>query len=237
MVNAAGQALGKDIQRKKDAEPPKKDAVKKQAAGAKDFAAQEAALKPEGAQKKEGVQKKAEVGKKAAEAKGPAEKKAAAPAKEEKKAAAPAKEEKKATAPAKEEKKAAAPAKEEKKVAAPAKVAKTAAALPESSDELMSSPDFQVKGSGAFSGVGMPKNVAAMLMAGIKAEGVSDATSLKQALEEYVDNGQVSVRDIKVSGGASLKWLSFYSGDTEVGYIFDGGSLKAIVSDGFINQL
>lgn len=117
----------------------------------------------------------------------------------------------------------------------PAAEAATSAGLPGTTGELRASAAFKIASVGTFQGEkGLPAAVAAELMAGIAAEGVSDATSLKQALEEYVDEGRVEVLTIQ-GGGASYKWLSFYAGDTEVGYIFAGSALKAIVSDGEIN--
>ncbi len=106
--------------------------------------------------------------------------------------------------------------------------------MPESTDELLANPVFKVAASQAFSGAAnVPANIARMLLDGIAAEGVSDAKDLETALAEYVDEATVQVQQLQ-AGSANYTWLKFYAGDTEVGYMFDGGALKYIVSDGWI---
>jgi hypothetical protein len=107
-------------------------------------------------------------------------------------------------------------------------------AMPDSTAELLSNPAFKVAAAQAFSGqANIPANVAKMLLDGIAAEGVSDAKDLKTALAEYVDEATVYVQQLQ-AGSASYTWVKFHAGDTEVGYMFDGGALKYIVSDGWI---
>ena len=109
-----------------------------------------------------------------------------------------------------------------------------AVAMPESTDELLANPAFRVAGAQVFTGEAkIPADVATMLMNGIAAEGVSDAKDLKTALAEYVDEATVHVQQLQANG-SNLTWLKFYAGDTEVGYMFEGGALKYLVSDGSI---
>jgi len=108
--------------------------------------------------------------------------------------------------------------------------------LGETTEELRANPAIKISELGTFVGEkGMPKAVGSQIMAGIAQEGVSDATSLKQALDEYVDEGRVWLSSVATSA-ATYNWIRFYAGDTEVGYIFKGGALAAIVSDGAINM-
>jgi hypothetical protein len=236
LVNEASKSQ-KESQ-KRNLEPATKEVAKKAAASAGDFAKQEAALKPQGekkagvaAEKKEAVAAKKEAVAAVKKEAGSAEKQAGA---SEKKAGA-APEKKEAGAAEKQagatEKKAGAGL--EKKEAG---AAKAAGELPESTAALFESPEVAVAAVGSYAGKDMPKGVAALLMAGIRAEGVSDATTLEAALRDYVDGGKVDLKSVKM-GGATLKWLSFSAGDTEVGYMFEGSALKAIVSDGFINKV
>ena len=51
-----------------------------------------------------------------------------------------------------------------------------------------------------------------------------------------IDMGEVEVLQISDrSSGAAREWLRFYCGDTEVGFIYNGETLEAIVGDGDIN--
>lgn len=120
-----------------------------------------------------------------------------------------------------------------KPAAAPAKKA-SPVVMPESTADLLANPAFKIAAGQAFAGEeSIPANIAKMLLDGIAAEGVSDAKDLKAALAEYVDEASVQVQQLQ-AGNASYTWLKFYAGDTEVGYMFDGGALKYIVSDGWI---
>lgn len=110
------------------------------------------------------------------------------------------------------------------------------AGLPESTAELQADAAFKVAVLGAFAGEqGIPKQYAKMLVEGIAAEGVSDAKTLAEALESYVDEGALTVLSVQKAGGAHLTWLRFYAGDTEVGYIFNGATMTHMVSDGSIS--
>ncbi len=106
--------------------------------------------------------------------------------------------------------------------------------MPESTAELLANPAFKVAAAQAFTGeANIPANIAKMLLDGIAAEGVSDAKDLKTALADYVDQATVQVQQLQ-AGSSSYTWLKFYAGDTEVGYMFDGGAMKYLVSDGWI---
>jgi hypothetical protein len=121
----------------------------------------------------------------------------------------------------------------------PEEKAKKAAAakiipLPESTEELLAHPEIKVSGAGSFEGK-LPVEIGKLLIAGVAAEGVYDgALDVKSILENYVDGGKVEA--LKINAGKSMTWLKFYSGDTEVGYLFDGTKLAGMVSDGFISQ-
>lgn len=107
--------------------------------------------------------------------------------------------------------------------------------LPESTQELESNPSFIVTPAGRFVGDAIPAEIGSLVMSAIRAEGVSDAKTLEAALKEYVDQGTVWVFKVQRPGGA-LTWVRFYAGDTEVGGLFEGGALAAIVSDGAITS-
>ena len=111
-------------------------------------------------------------------------------------------------------------------------------AFPGSTEELTASAAFKIATVAAWSDAkAFPAPIAALLMQGIAAEGISDATTLEAALKDYVDEGQVTLLSITdAATGATQKWLRFYAGDTEVGYIFAGSALRAIVSDGSIME-
>jgi hypothetical protein len=115
--------------------------------------------------------------------------------------------------------------------------AKKALQLPGSTLELLESTTLQVAKVASYQGAkSMPGAVASQLMEGVQREAVSDAKTLSAVLSEYIDGGEVDV--YAISGpGQSLRWLRFWCGDTEVGYIFDGGKLVAIVGDQQINPV
>ncbi|PKN54074.1 MAG: hypothetical protein CVU56_28515 [Deltaproteobacteria bacterium HGW-Deltaproteobacteria-14] len=119
-----------------------------------------------------------------------------------------------------------------------AKEAAPSGGLPESSQELLESAAFKITGAVTYTGAAaIPKEIAMLLMQGIAAEGVSGAKTVAEALASYVDEGRIEVRGVSpASGGASLTWIRFHAGDTEVGYMFDKATLKAIVSDGWIER-
>ena len=74
------------------------------------------------------------------------------------------------------------------------------------------------------------------VLEGVAIEGISDAQTLEEILTGYIDMGEVEVLQISDrSSGASREWLRFYCGDTEVGFIYNGTTLEAIVGDGDIN--
>lgn len=108
--------------------------------------------------------------------------------------------------------------------------------FPESTEELTGSAAFKIATVAAWSDAkSFPAPIAALLLQGIAAEGISDATTLEAALKDYVDQGEVTLLSITdAATGATQQWLRFYAGDTEVGYIFSGTALRAIVSDGSI---
>lgn len=111
--------------------------------------------------------------------------------------------------------------------------------LPGSTMELLESRTLSVKRLAMHIGAqAMPPEIAAMLMEGVRREGVSDASTLDEVLSGYIDEGTVDVYSVTDrKGGAADTWLRFTCGDTEVGYIFHAGALKAIVGDQDINPV
>ena len=111
--------------------------------------------------------------------------------------------------------------------------------LPDNTMELLESRTLSVRRRATYVGAkGMPPEIANLLMVGVRKEGISDAQDLKGVLENYIDEGTVDVYDIADrAGGAADTWLRFTCGDTEVGYIFHGATLKAIVGDQQINPV
>lgn len=106
--------------------------------------------------------------------------------------------------------------------------------LPESTEELLASAAHKVEKVGLYKGEkALPADIGQLLVLGAQLEGIADAKTLKDLLEQYVDGGEVEVLKVQ-SGGSSLTWLRFYAGDTEVGYLFDKGAMTHLVSDGWI---
>lgn len=105
--------------------------------------------------------------------------------------------------------------------------------LPANTRALLASRTLEVAKTGAYTGEkALPKQIAALLMDGVRKEAVSDETTLSGVLANYIDEGMVEVYSIRnPAGGAVDTWLRFTCGDTEVGYIFTGNTLKAIVGD------
>ncbi len=105
--------------------------------------------------------------------------------------------------------------------------------LPANTRALLASRSLAVAKTGAYTGEkALPKQIAALLMDGVRKEAISDETTLSGVLANYIDEGTVEVYSIRnPAGGAVDTWLRFTCGDTEVGYIFTGNTLKAIVGD------
>jgi hypothetical protein len=111
--------------------------------------------------------------------------------------------------------------------------------LPATTMDLLASRTLSVRRVATYTGAAaMPPEIAARLMRGVRQEGVSDAQSLDEVLTSYIDEGTVDVYSISArAGGDADTWLRFTCGDTEVGYIFRGEALKAIIGDQDINPV
>ena len=109
--------------------------------------------------------------------------------------------------------------------------------LPGTTRQLHESATLSVSHTSTHVGIGeVPESIGKKLVEGVAAEGISDAQTLEEILTDYIDMGEVEVLQISDrSTGASYEWLRFYCGDTEVGFIYSGAHLKAIVGDGDIN--
>jgi hypothetical protein len=117
-----------------------------------------------------------------------------------------------------------------------AKAAAKAVALPESTYELLDHPEIAVTPAANFKG-DLPAEIAQLLIAGVTAGGIYDGEMTASAiLKNYIDGGRVEALKV-AAGGASYLWLRHYSGDTEVGYLFQGTKLAGIVNDGEITRL
>ena len=113
----------------------------------------------------------------------------------------------------------------------------TGLTLPDTTRQLHESTTLSVSHTSTHVGIGeLPESIGKKLMEGVAAEGIADAETLEEIVTDYIDMGEVEVLQIADrSTGASYEWLRFYCGDTEVGFIYSGANLKAIVGDGDIN--
>jgi hypothetical protein len=111
--------------------------------------------------------------------------------------------------------------------------------LPSNTRELIESRTLQVRRVASYTGAQqLPPDLANKLMIGVRREGVSEAGTLAEVLDSYIDEGTVELLTISAGAGQGADtWLRFYCGDTEVGYIFRGDTLKAIVGDQDINPV
>ena len=109
--------------------------------------------------------------------------------------------------------------------------------LPGTTRQLIESATLSVSHTSTHAGIEeMPEAIGKKLVEGVAAEGISDAQTLEEILTDYIDMGEVEVLEIADrSSGATREWLRFYCGDTEVGFIYKGATLEAIVGDGDIN--
>jgi len=109
--------------------------------------------------------------------------------------------------------------------------------LPGTTRQLHESTTLSVAHTSSYVGIDeMPESIGRKLVEGVAIEGISDAQTLEEILTGYIDMGEVEVLQISDrSSGASREWLRFYCGDTEVGFIYNGTTLEAIVGDGDIN--
>lgn len=115
----------------------------------------------------------------------------------------------------------------------------TGPSLPGNTRELIESRTLQVRRVASYTGAKqLPPELATKLMLGVRREGVSEAGTLAEVLDTYIDEGTVELLTISAGAGQGADtWLRFYCGDTEVGYIFHGDVLKAIVGDQDINPV
>ncbi len=82
----------------------------------------------------------------------------------------------------------------------------------------------------------VPSLTAQQAVEGIKADGWASVANIQDVFT-YVDSDGIYVNDVVYSAsGADYTWLQWYSGDTEVGYLYQAGTLNlvATVSDGDI---
>lgn len=109
--------------------------------------------------------------------------------------------------------------------------------LPSTTRQLHESSTLSVSHTSSYVGVdGVPDSLGKKLVEGVIAEGIFDGQTLEEVLTGYIDMGEFEELQISDrSSGASRQWLRFYCGDTEVGFIYNGSTLEAIVGDGDIN--
>jgi hypothetical protein len=105
--------------------------------------------------------------------------------------------------------------------------------LGEDTLQMAASPHLSIQETGRFEGPGaLPALHQEQLLSGLNAEGWG-VSSIAEAFE-MIDEGEVVVQTITVNEtGQVFTHLELYMGDTEVGYIYDAGTMNrvAIVSD------
>ena len=105
--------------------------------------------------------------------------------------------------------------------------------LGEDTQQMAASPHLSIQETGRFEGPGaLPALHQEQLLAGLNAEGWGLST-IAEAFD-MIDEGEVAVQAITVKDtGQIFTHLELYMGDTEVGYIYDVGTMNrvAIVSD------
>jgi hypothetical protein len=74
------------------------------------------------------------------------------------------------------------------------------------------------------------------ILRGVQEQGWADVPNLASLLQYIDDDGATELLVRNLSTGAEYTWTQWYSGDTEVGYIYLAGTLQlvATVSDGDI---
>jgi hypothetical protein len=104
--------------------------------------------------------------------------------------------------------------------------------------DLRDAPHLLVQCAGHFvDAPSLPGLVAAQLVAGLEEEGWADGGGVADLFAENVDEEGVYVNSIMLlATGETFDWLEFFMGDTEVGYLFRGGSTELVgcVGDGEI---
>ena len=84
----------------------------------------------------------------------------------------------------------------------------------------------------------MPQLLGEQMLEGMKAERWANVETVADIFE-YVDSDGVYDNSVRLlTTGERYTWIQWYSGDTEVGYIFAQGTLDlvAMVGDGDIND-
>ncbi|MCH2023393.1 MAG: hypothetical protein MK207_13035 [Saprospiraceae bacterium] len=82
----------------------------------------------------------------------------------------------------------------------------------------------------------LPALVEKQIVLGVQKDGWADVKNIAEAFE-YVDSDGVYVNIIvEKATGITYTWVQWYSGDTEIGYIFEEGTLNivAMIGDGDI---
>jgi len=111
-------------------------------------------------------------------------------------------------------------------------------AFGETTRDLRDAPHLLVQCNGHFvDAASLPGLVAAQFVAGLEEEGWADGGGVAELFAENVDEEGIYVNTITLlATGESFDWLEFFMGDTEVGYLFRGGTneLVGCVGDGEI---
>ena len=104
--------------------------------------------------------------------------------------------------------------------------------------DLRDAPHLLVQCAGHFvDAPSLPGRVAAQLVAGLEEEGWADGGGVADLFAENVDEEGIYVNSITLlATGETFDWLEFFMGDTEVGYLFRGGTTELVgcVGDGEI---
>ena len=84
----------------------------------------------------------------------------------------------------------------------------------------------------------VPQRLGEQMLEGLKADPWADVETVAE-LFEYIDDDGVYEHNVRLlTDGRRFTWVQWYSGDTEVGYLFNDGSLDlvGIVGDGDIRD-
>jgi len=84
----------------------------------------------------------------------------------------------------------------------------------------------------------VPTQLGEQMLEGLKADPWAEVETVADIFE-YIDEGGVYEHNVRLlTNGRRYTWVQWYSGDTEVGYLFDEGTvnLVAYVGDGDIND-
>ena len=106
-------------------------------------------------------------------------------------------------------------------------------------NDLQSAPHLRIDLDGQYeSADAVPDLLGLQMLEGLKADPWAEVETVAD-LFEYIDEDGVYEHNVRLlTDGRRYTWVQWYSGDTEVGYLFDEGTLDLVgyVGDGDIND-